>query len=566
MNKYSHHNNELTINQLNRDVYLKGWVSRLRDLGGLIFIDLRDQEGVTQLVIRPESSFYEYAKDIKSEYVIEVKGVVVQRESKNKHIATGDIEVLVSDLVVLNTAHQTPIMISEQENINEDIKLKYRYLDLRKASSKNYLIKRSHMTQSIRKTLLNHNFLELETPYLVKTTPEGAKEFIVPSRLYHGEGYALAQSPQIFKQLYMISGFEKYFQFARCFRDEDLRADRQLEFTQVDIEASFITQEDILNLSEKIMKNVFKDILNKDLKLPLKKLTYKDAFDQYGSDKPDIRFELKLEDYTSKVKSYEVPLFKDSAVIRGFLIENNPLFTRKYYDKLTEIVKKNHGDALAYVKNEGGTLTGSLSKFLDEKLVSDGYTLFLVPGSYENATNGLGALRKVLGHDLGLIDETMDALLWVVDFPLFEYSEVDDRLYARHHPFTAPKDVKDLSINSKDILAQAYDLVWNGYEVGGGSMRIFDQSMQSQMFDVLGFSKAEAKQKFGFFVDALKYGTPPHGGIALGLDRMVMLATHTNNIRDVIAFPKNQAARDVMMESPSPIDLEQLNELGLKVK
>lgn len=565
MSTYSHHNNELTIKNLNETVFLKGWVSKVRNLGGLIFMDLRDQYGITQLVVRPNSALYERASQVRSEYVVEVKGIVIERESKNKFMTTGDIEIDVIELNILNTAMTTPITISEQDNISEEVRLKYRYLDLRKPTSKNYLLQRSKITQSIRNSLLKNNFLELETPYLVKTTPEGAKEFIVPSRLYHGEGYALAQSPQMFKQLYMVSGFEKYFQFARCFRDEDLRADRQLEFTQIDIEASFINQEDIMKLGEEMMSNMFEDILGKELKLPIARLTYKDAFDMYGSDKPDLRYELKIEDLTEKLSTYQVPLFDSKASLRGFTLPNNALFTRKYFDKLTEIVKKNHGDTLAYVKHEGGQLSGSVAKFFDENVVADGYTLFIVPGTYEGATNACGALRKELAKDLGYIDDTLESLVWIVDFPLFEYSEEDQRLYARHHPFTAPKDLEDFRNNPKDTLAKAYDLVWNGYEIGGGSMRIYNQEVQNEMFEKLGFTQEEIRNKFGFFIDALKYGTPPHGGIAFGLDRIVMLATKTDNIRDVIAFPKTQSARDIMMESPSPIDKLQLEDLGLKV-
>lgn len=566
MYKYTHHNNQLTIAALGEVVFLRGWVSKKRNLGGVIFIDLRDRFGITQLVIKPNSPLHDLTNQIKNEYVIEAKGKVIERESKNKHIQTGDIEVEVTELNVINIAQNTPITIHDNENLSEEVRLKYRYLDLRKPSAQYYLLQRSKMTQSIRNTLLKEQFLELETPYLVKSTPEGAKEFLVPSRLYHGEVYALAQSPQIFKQLYMIAGFEKYFQIARCFRDEDLRADRQLEFTQVDIEASFIDQEDIILLSEKIMASLFSEVLNKQLTLPLKRLTYQEAFDKYGSDKPDLRYDLKVEDFQERFKDFSIPLFEKDDVVRGFTVKNNALFTRKYFDKLTEIVKKNHGKALAFVKNEGGELSGSIAKFINHLVVNEGDTLFLIPGNYEDATHAAGALRKELAKDLALIDEKADQVLWITDFPLLEYNKADDRYYARHHPFTAPQKVEDLRNNPKTALAKAYDLVWNGYEIGGGSIRMHHQETQSLMFEKLGFSESEVKNKFGFFVEALKYGTPPHGGIALGLDRMVMLATGTENIKDVIAFPKTQSARDIMMQSPSPADEKQFKELGIVVK
>lgn len=565
MFNYTHNNNELTLKNLNQVVNLKGWVLKKRNLGGLIFIDLRDKFGITQLVVKPESPLYEKASSLKNEYVIEVSGIVIERESKNLNINTGEIEVNLQDLNILNVSENPPFTISDQDNVSEEVRLKYRYLDLRRPNAQNYLLKRSQITQAIRKSLIDQKFLELETPYLVKSTPEGAKEFIVPSRLYHGEGYALAQSPQIFKQLYMIAGFEKYFQFARCFRDEDLRADRQLEFTQIDIESSFVDQKDILKVGEKVISDMLKDVFGITLELPLRQMTYQEAFNSYGSDKPDLRYELKIVDFKELFSKFDVPLFNHQPVIRGFRIENNALFTRKYFDKLTEIVKKNHGSGLAYVKNESGTLSGSIAKYVDETVVKDGEILFLIPGEYEDATNAAGALRKELAKDLGMIDTSVESLLWITDFPLLEYNKDDDRFYARHHPFTAPKDVNDLKNNPKEALAKAYDMVWNGYEIGGGSIRIYEQEVQNLMFETLGFTNLQIKNKFGFFMDALKYGTPPHGGIAFGLDRIVMLATKTDNIKDVIAFPKTQSARDLMMQSPNEIDEIQFKELGLKV-
>ncbi len=566
MYTYTHHNAELSLKDVGNHVALKGWVAKKRNLGGLIFIDLRDKYGITQLVVRPESLVYEDASQLKNEYVIEIKGVVLERESKNANLATGDVEILVTALHILNTAETPPITLGDQDNIAEDVRLKYRYLDLRRPSSQNYLLKRSQITQAVRESLIEQGFTELETPYLVKSTPEGAKEYLIPSRLYHGEFYALAQSPQIFKQMYMVAGFERYFQLARCFRDEDLRADRQPEFTQIDIEASFVDQDDILNLSEKMIAHVFKKILNTDLKLPLQRMPYHEAFDLYGSDKPDLRYELKIQSFTDQVRPFNIGLFEGREAIRGFMVKSHDVFTRKAIDRYTMEVKKNHGEALAYVKNEKGALSGSIAKLVNESLVPDGYTLFLIPGSYENSTNAAGALRKELAKDLNLIDPKAEALLWVTDMPLFEYREEENRYYAKHHPFTSPKDIDTFDSNPRHAIAKAYDLVWNGYEIGGGSIRIHNQEVQTKMFKALGFEPDQIKQKFGFLVDALKYGTPPHGGVAFGLDRLVMLMTKTENIRDVVAFPKTQSARDLMMQSPNIVDSKQLEELGIKVK
>ena len=568
--KYTHHNNELNIKDINEKVILKGWVQKSRNLGGLIFVDLRDRYGITQLVIKPENEYYELALTLRSEFVIEIEGVVVERESKNKNIKTGEIEIDVSKLVVLSKALTPPMSVLDDSDALEETRLKYRYLDLRRPVMQNYLIKRHQIMQSIREVLNNEDFLELETPILGKSTPEGARDYLVPSRLYEGQFYALPQSPQIYKQLFMVAGLEKYYQIAKCFRDEDLRADRQPEFTQVDIEASFVEQSDIIELTEKILKHTFKTVLNKDIQTPFKHITYKKAMDLYGSDKPDARFELLISDYKDIFESLNIPLFNGKEAIRGIRLAQGASLSRKKLDKLTALVKKNHGEALAFVKKQNGELKGSILKFLDEKAierlnVAEGEIILIVPGKYEDVSQSLGALRIEVARAFNLIDESKYEFLWVVDWPLLEYDEEDQRYYAKHHPFTAPKDVETLKNNPKEAMADAYDIVLNGYEIGGGSLRIHNQDVQSLMFDTLGLSQKDITERFGFFVDALKYGTPPHGGLALGLDRLVMLMTGTNNIKDVIAFPKTQSAKDQMMQAPSEVDVEQLDELHLKV-
>ena len=568
--KYTHHNNELSIKDINQVVHLKGWVAKYRNLGGLLFIDLRDRFGITQLVVKPENKNYELALKIRSEFVIEAKGLVIERESKNKNMATGEIEVEVTDLVVLSQAETPPIIVSNDTDALEDTRLKYRYLDLRRPVMQNFLIKRHEITQAIRQVLVDEGFYELETPMLGKSTPEGARDFLVPSRLYPGHFYALPQSPQIYKQLFMVAGFEKYFQMARCFRDEDLRADRQLEFTQVDIEASFVDQEDIQALVEKIMVHTFKKVLNVDVKAPFLRMSYMDALTYYGSDKPDLRYEMKIADYTEFFKPIDIALFNGKAFVKGFILETGSSITRKRIDALTHVVKKNHGEALAYIKYENQTYTGSIVKSLTEQQLlslnlKEGNILFLVPGSFDKVSSSLGALRIELANEFNLAKENTFSFLWVVDWPLLEYSEEEKRFYAKHHPFTAPVDAEELRNHPKDAMAKAYDIVLNGYEIGGGSIRIHRTDVQQLMFDTLGLTKEEISHRFGFFVDALKYGTPPHGGLALGLDRVVMLMTNTTNIKDVVAFPKTQSAKDTMMSAPSDVDLIQLEELHLKV-
>lgn len=566
--KYTHHNNELTLKNLGEQVYLKGWVAKVRNLGGLIFIDLRDRFGITQLVVKPEFKDYALAEKIRNEYVIEVQGVVIERESKNKNILTGEIEVEVTNLNIFSTAETTPIQITNETDALEETRLKYRYLDLRRPSAQKFLIQRHHIMQQVRNVLVRRGFYELETPMLGLSTPEGARDYLVPSRLYPGHFYALPQSPQMYKQLFMVAGFEKYFQFAKCFRDEDLRADRQPEFTQVDIEASFIDEEDIFELAEDIIKTTFKNVLNLDIPTPFLRMSYNEAMDKYGSDKPDMRFEMLLENYSFLAE--KVPFFENE-VVKGFVAKGaQNEFTRKRIDELTALVKKHHGKALAFVKKANNEYSGSIAKFLDDAIydqlkLDNEDILFLVPGTYDNVSQSLGTLRIEVARQLGLIDENRYSFLWVVDWPLLEYSEDEGRFYAKHHPFTAAKDFNELKNNPKKALAKAYDVVLNGYELGGGSIRIHNQEDQALMFETLGFSKDDIRTKFGFFVDALKYGTPPHGGIALGFDRLVMLMTKTDNIKDVIAFPKTQSAKDQMTNAPGVVEQKQLNELKIKV-
>jgi aspartyl-tRNA synthetase len=569
--KYTHNNNELNMNHIHQIVRLKGWAAKVRNLGGLLFIDLRDRFGITQLVIKPEEKSYETALKVKSEFVIEVTGKVIERESKNPNMSTGDIEVLVEEIIILNQSETPPMMISNDTDSLEETRLKYRYLDLRRPVMQNYLIQRNEITQTIRQSLLEEGFYELETPMLGKSTPEGARDFLVPSRLYEGHFYALPQSPQIYKQLFMIAGFEKYFQFARCFRDEDLRADRQLEFTQVDIEASFIDQEDILGLIERVMTRLFKKVMNLEIKTPFLRMSYQHALETYGTDKPDMRYELFIKDYLPMFNHIEIPLFKEKSLLRGIIFQEGHLISRKQIDELSHVVKKNHGDALAYIKKTENEITGSIVKYLTETDLNrlglnKGEILFLVPGNdFERVSQALGALRIELANQFKLIKENTYQFLWVVDWPLLEYNEEEKRFYAKHHPFTSPVDANTLRDNPKNAMAKAYDIVLNGYELGGGSIRIHSQEVQRLMFDTLGLSKEDISNRFGFFVDALKYGTPPHGGIALGLDRIVMLLTGTSNIKDVVAFPKTQSAKDIMMQAPSDVDLTQLEELHLKV-
>ena len=577
MEKFKHYN----IKNVGEEVKLKGWVSRVRNLGGLIFIDLRNRSGLIQAVVRPESEFYKLAEELKSEYVIEVDGKIVERESKNLNISTGEIEVEVSNLEFINTSKEVPFAITEDTTALEDTRLKYRYLDLRRDSLQSKLIERSNITMAAREFLTGLDFVEVETPVLCKSTPEGARDYLVPSRVNKGKFYALPQSPQIFKQLLMVGGLERYFQIAKCYRDEDLRADRQPEFSQIDVEMSFVDEDDVMDLGERLVAYMFKKVKGIDIKLPLMKMKYDDAMRDYGSDKPDLRFDMKLQDLTEIFKDTEFTMFKsvieENGIINALLVKDaSDKYSRKELDKLTDFVKKYRAPGLAYLKF-GEELSGSIAKFVSDKELSelksklgveDNDLLLIVSGKKNIVQTSLGALRCKLGKDLGLIKKDDYKLLWVVDFPSFEWSEEENRFMASHHPFTMTKDedVDKLLTDKANCYSKAYDIVINGYEAGGGSIRIHDQEVQRAMFKALELTDEDIQNKFGFFVEALQYGCPPHGGFALGLDRLVMIFTGTENIRDVIAFPKTASASDIMSDSPSLVTEDQLDELGLKLK
>jgi len=569
----THNNGELRITDVNKVVELKGWVAKKRNLGGLIFIDIRDKFGITQIAVKPENPNYEVANQLKSEYVIYVKGTVIERESKNKDLPTGDIELDCIELKILNTSLQPPIIIADNTDALEDTRLKYRYLDLRRPCMQKYFITKSKITQAVREYLVSQDFLELETPILAKSTPEGARDYLVPSRLYEGEFYALPQSPQIFKQLYMIAGFERYFQIARCFRDEDLRADRQPEFTQIDIETSFLNDTEIQTIIEGMFKHVFKKILDVDLTTPFRRIPYEEAMDRYGSDKPDLRFGMELFDCDKYFNHID---FMDGA-IKAIIVKNANHYTRKNIDELTNLAKKYKAKGLAYLRYQDNVLSGSIMKFLDEakqKEIIDGMKLengdlvLITYGKLKIVQISLGALRSFIAKKENMLDPKRFEFAWIVDWPVFEWSEEDNRWYASTHPFTAPKDecLQYMKTNPEKCYANAYDIVLNGYELGSGSLRIYNQDVQKLMFETLGLTDEDIKNKFGFFTEALKYGTPPHGGIGMGLERITMLMTNTDNIKDVVAFPKTQSARDLMCESPSSVDDKQLEDVHIDVR
>ncbi|MYL19879.1 aspartate--tRNA ligase [Halobacillus litoralis] len=571
---------------IEQEVTLKGWVQKRRDLGGLIFIDLRDRSGIVQVVFNPETSpeALKTAEDVRSEYVLEVKGHVVARDPNtvNANLGTGEIEVAAQDVTILNKAKTPPFMIEEQSEVSEDLRLKYRYLDLRRKEMQETFKMRHQTTQSIRSFLNEEEFLDMETPMLTKSTPEGARDYLVPSRVHEGEFYALPQSPQLFKQLLMISGFEKYYQIARCFRDEDLRADRQPEFTQVDIETSFMSKEDIMAMTERMMKRVMKEVKGIDIETPFIRMPYTEAMERFGSDKPDTRFGLELVNLSDVVKDSGFKVFHSAVASGGQVSAINvkgqaDAFSRKDIDKLTEDVKVYGAKGLAWLKVKDGEFNGPIAKFFaeeeagaikDKLQAEDGDLLLFVADKTEIVWDSLGSLRQKLARRLDLIDETKFNFLWVTDWPLFEYDEEAGRYFAAHHPFTMPAggDVEELKKNPRDVMAEAYDIVLNGYELGGGSLRIYEKEMQNEMFDVLGFSREEAEEQFGFLLEALDYGTPPHGGIAFGLDRLVMLLAGRTNLRDTILFPKTASASDLLTEAPGAVSEAQLDELHLQLK
>ncbi|WP_214802169.1 MULTISPECIES: aspartate--tRNA ligase [unclassified Exiguobacterium] len=578
----THMNGHVTEDVIGQSVQLKGWVQKRRDLGGLIFLDLRDRTGIVQVVFQPENEqAHRLAESIRSEYVLDIKGKVVQRENPNPNMPTGLVEVVADEVVILNASKMTPFPISEEaEQTSEDLRLKYRYLDLRRPSLQETFRLRSKASNIMRNFLDEQDFLEVETPILTKSTPEGARDYLVPSRVHPGEFYALPQSPQLFKQLLMVSGFERYFQIARCFRDEDLRADRQPEFTQVDIETSFMDVEDLYAMMESMMTRVMKETLGKDIVTPFPRMPYAEAISRFGSDKPDTRFGLELIDVAEAVKGAGFKVF-DMALEAGGEVKALNVkgaadnFSRKDIDKLQEFTAIYGAKGLAWVKVTPDGLNGPIAKFFDEvaaaRLIAateaeTGDLLVFVAAKASIVADSLGALRQKLAKELGLIDETVFNFLWVTDFPLVTFEEEDGRFYANHHPFTMPRreDLDKLETDPGSVLAVAYDLVLNGYELGGGSQRIYERDIQERMFKLLGFTEEEANEQFGFLMEAFEYGTPPHAGIALGLDRLIMLLAGRTNLRDTIAFPKTASASDLLTAAPSPVSDAQLNELSIR--
>ena len=576
----SHNCGELRINDLNKEVKLSGWVQKVRDKGFIMWVDLRDRYGVTQLIFdqeRTPSNVIDLAKTLGREFVINITGSVIERNSKNDLMSTGDIEILVSELKILNSSITPPFTIEDESDGGEELRMKYRYLDIRREPVKNNLILRHKITQQVRTYLSDNSFIEVETPYLIKSTPEGARDFVVPSRMNPGEFYALPQSPQTFKQLLMVAGMDKYFQIVKCFRDEDLRADRQPEFTQIDCEMAFVSQEDILNTFEDLVKHLFQKVKNIDLdKFPV--MTYDDAVQKYGTDKPDLRYNMKFVELNNVAKNRDFNVFNNSELVVGFLIEGGNSFTRKDIDKYTDWVKRPQIGAggLAYLRiQEDGTYKSSVDKFYDQSDLENwankagakqGDILFILSGDKDKVRTQLGALRVHVADNLGLKNPEEFKPLWVVDFPLLEWDEETGAFHAMHHPFTSPKPEQIDLIDSDPaaVRADAYDLVLNGNEIGGGSIRIHDKKIQQRMFDCLGFTKEEAEKQCGFLMNAFEYGAPPHGGIAFGLDRLVAIMGGNEIIRDFIAFPKNNSGRDVMIDSPSTVSDEQLKEINLK--
>ena len=579
MEHRTHTCGQLTSKENNLNVVLNGWVNSIRLHGQIIFIDLRDRYGKTQLVFDSKTFLgdFENVKKLSLEDVLSIKGIVSLRAQSaiNKDIITGQIEILVSDILLFNEAKPLPFVISDRNSAEENLRLKYRYLELRTEELQNNLIIRHKTYQAVRSYLSNNDFLEIETPVLMKSTPEGARDYLVPSRIHEGKFYALPQSPQLYKQILMISGFDRYFQIVKCFRDEDLRSDRQPEFTQIDIEMSFVDEDHVMDYMEKLTKHVFKTVKNIELDTPFEKLTWSKAMDSYGSDKPDLRFELELIDFKEYALKSSFKTFFEADAIKTVIVNNADLFTRKKIDNLTDIAKTYGARGLAWFKVGDNELSGGISKFFDDESalemiealnLSENDILFIVADSHKVACTALGAIRIEIAKHLNLIDVDVFKPVWITDFPMFDYDDMD-QLTPMHHPFTAPKidNINDLNLDQKNILSRAYDLTINGNEVAGGSIRNYDPKIQSKIFELLKMNKDEIDSKFGFFIEALKYGTPPHGGIAFGFDRLVMLLSGSDNIRDVIAFPKTTSANSLMDNSPSNVSNLQLEELNIKI-
>jgi len=577
----THSNGELTLKNLDNEVVLSGWVQKIRNKGFIIWVDLRDRYGITQLVFdaeRTSKALLEKAAELGREYVITVRGKVIERESKNPQMPTGDIEVLVEELTVLNASKTPPFTIENETDGGDELRMKYRYLDIRRQPVKDKLIFRSQVAMAVRNYLSSRNFVEVETPYLIKSTPEGARDFIVPSRMNAGQFYALPQSPQTFKQLLMVGGLERYFQIVKCFRDEDLRADRQPEFTQIDCEMSFVTQEDILNAFEGLTKHLLKETHGVDVE-EFPRLSYDYAMKTYGNDKPDIRFGMKFGELNEVAQHKDFKIFNEAELVVGIAIPGCASYSRKEIDKLIEWVKRPQIGAkgMVYVTyNEDGSFKSSVDKFYDKNDLkawaektnaNPGDLIAVLSGQTDETRTQLSALRMEMANRLGLRKPNEFAPLWIVDFPLLEWDEDSQRYHAMHHPFTSPKpeDLELLESSPEKVRANAYDLVLNGNEIGGGSIRIHDKSLQSKMFNILGFTPEEAQKQFGFLMNAFEYGAPPHGGIAFGLDRLVAILGGQESIRDFIAFPKNNMGRDVMIDAPATVDKEQLDELGLSL-
>ena len=573
---------ELNLHHTGSRVTRSGWVQRSRDLGGMTFIDLRDRYGITQLVFNMETNpeLCRDARKLGREYVIQITGTVTERSNKNKKIPTGDIEILTENILILNPSEIPPFTVEDETDGGEELRMKFRYIDLRRNIMKNNLELRHKMAQATRNYLSSKDFIEIETPVLIKSTPEGARDYVVPSRMNPGQFYALPQSPQTFKQLLMVAGYDRYFQIVKCFRDEDLRADRQPEFTQIDCEMSFVEQEEILNTFEGLIKNLLLKIKDVEFSGPFPRMSYTDAMENYGTDKPDIRFGMTIKDLTSKLKGKGFQVFDNAEYIGGICAEGCGDYSRKQLDELTAFVTKPQIGAkgLVYIKyNSDGTIKSTVDKFYDEDYLKQfaleihankGDLVLVMAGAKEQTLNALGELRLEMGNRLNLADPNNYAPLWILDFPLLEWDEETKRFYAKHHPFTSPKseDIPLLDSNPSDVRANAYDMVINGIEVGGGSIRIHNKELQQKMFKTLGFTEKQAEKQFGFLMNAFRFGAPPHGGIAFGFDRLVALFAGLESIRDVIAFPKNNAGRDIMIDTPSEIEPALLKELSIKME